>query len=245
MNNSTFNRLLLLLLLLSAGCYYILYMMDDKGVFAKKAQNIVVAPVVKMDSYEPAANNVGVDLITRSHQLSVPAVSQHRSPLAMEGKLTIATRSHATARSVAGGTVRAVENATAPALAMHRSAATPALAAPLQRQTRRIVSPIVPSTTDNTVVQRRVYHYGNQTDGNGNYWDEDELEWLPIPGGEDLVIGDTMQGADGNLLYWNGFEWVPNDIAEPDLPLGDVPLLLLIACLAGYGIVKRKYLLGF
>ena len=100
------------------------------------------------------------------------------------------------------------------------------------------------------VGRRKVYHAGAETDGNGNYWDDDAEDWLPIPGGSGSwpggitssgsYIGQTQQGADGKWYMWNGTDWILNESAEPPTPLGDAPYWLLLGGLLLYAGYKRK-----
>ncbi len=78
---------------------------------------------------------------------------------------------------------------------------------------------LTPQTT-----RRRSYTGNAPTDGNGNYWDEEEEEWLPIPGSSTTPqIGDTKV-IDGNTYVYNGTTWVlvyqPGDdeYIDPGLP---------------------------
>lgn len=100
------------------------------------------------------------------------------------------------------------------------------------------------------VGRRKVYHAGAETDGNGNYWDDDAEDWLPIPGGSGnwpggitssgSYIGQTQQGADGKWYMWNGTDWILNESAEPPTPLGDAPWWLIVGGLLLYAGYKRK-----
>lgn len=85
---------------------------------------------------------------------------------------------------------------------------------------------------------RRVYVSGVSTeDGAGNYWDEEEEAWLPIPGGDGPNIGDTKV-EDGVEYVYNGTEWVPNG-AEPE-PIEGMPIMMLVAMATAYIFYKKR-----
>ena len=64
----------------------------------------------------------------------------------------------------------------------------------------------------------------SEEDGNGNYWDDEEEDWLPIPSHS---VGDKDY-HDGQWWYWNGTGWV--QISEVS-PVGDIPYLLVLMLL--------------
>lgn len=84
---------------------------------------------------------------------------------------------------------------------------------------------------------RRVYGPGAETDGNGNYWDDDAEAWLPIPG-EKPYIGETKI-ENGVEWTWNGSEWI-RSASEVDSPIGDTPYLFLILLSIGVAIYRRS-----
>ena len=74
---------------------------------------------------------------------------------------------------------------------------------------------------------------------NGQYWDEDEGEWV-----NELVIGmlriETVDGAT-NTYIWNGSSWdLINSIADPNVPIGSLPFLLMLLLCGGYVVMKKR-----
>ena len=69
----------------------------------------------------------------------------------------------------------------------------------------------------------------SEEDGNGNYWDDDAEDWLPIPGGSTPNVGDKKE-ENGEWWYWNGTGWIP--LSEV-MPVGDAPywLIALLLCI--------------
>ena len=93
------------------------------------------------------------------------------------------------------------------------------------------------STVGSQVSKRRIYEAGvSDEDGEGNYYDEEKEQWLPIPGsGSGHNVGDT----DGKGNYWNGSEWVP--INEVDtVPAGDMPWWLMLLMVPAYMFVANR-----
>lgn len=98
--------------------------------------------------------------------------------------------------------------------------------------------------------KRKVYHSTDQTDGNGNYYDTEEEEWLPIPGGgtgeypgglaAGSFFGETQQGNDGKWYWWNGSTWVDNTVAEPPTPIGDIPFIFCMLIGMGWMLIRKK-----
>lgn len=88
----------------------------------------------------------------------------------------------------------------------------------------------------------------NHTDGKGTnegdisdddwYWDGEA--WLDLS--DPRTIGVTR--TEGGVGYtWNGSDWVTlSDQHDPDGPIGDAPVLLLLLMLAGYVICRRNRL---
>ena len=77
---------------------------------------------------------------------------------------------------------------------------------------------------------RKAYHPGAETDGEGNYWDEEEEAWLPIPG-ETPSYGD-QRFINGAWYWYNGSDWVLLVEAPSEMvPVGDMPWVLML-CLA-------------
>lgn len=83
----------------------------------------------------------------------------------------------------------------------------------------------------------------NHDDGDGSdegdlsdddwYWNGEE--WV-----EDIPI-DATKIVGGITYKWNGSEWVTlSDQHDPDGPIGDAPVLLLLLMLAGYVICRRN-----
>ena len=88
---------------------------------------------------------------------------------------------------------------------------------------------------------RTTYHPSDPVDGEGNYWDDEEEAWLPIPGGgESHYYGERKE--EGGVWYtWNGSEWV-TDITMPTefTPVGDMPWWLVLVLAAGYMVVIKS-----
>lgn len=83
----------------------------------------------------------------------------------------------------------------------------------------------------NVSTRMNVYVAGeSEEDGKGNYWDEEEEAWLPIPGGGGHNVGDK-DFHDGQWWYWNGTGWI--QIAEIT-PVGETPYILMLIMLAIY-----------
>lgn len=134
--------------------------------------------------------------------------------------------------------------------ATERTVATTDVYSGIARRPVMSMAADVQSVQTPLVGRRKVYHAGAETDGNGNYWDDDAESWLPIPGGSGnwpggitssgSYIGQTQQGADGKWYMWNGTDWILNESAEPPTPLGDAPWWLIVGGLLLYAGYKRK-----
>lgn len=89
---------------------------------------------------------------------------------------------------------------------------------------------------------RKVYYSGAETDGEGNYWDENAEAWLPIPGADPSkgsYVGETRE-IEGKNYIWTGTEWILNTTPEVT-PIGDTPwLLLLLLCGAYAAFLARR-----
>ncbi len=92
------------------------------------------------------------------------------------------------------------------------------------------------TTVNTTFTKRKVYILGESEEKDGTYYYDEETEtWLPIPEGGPS-IGDTRVNPDTGIIeVFNGTDWVP---ASPEpgetLPIGDIPVLLLIVLLLVY-----------
>lgn len=99
------------------------------------------------------------------------------------------------------------------------------------RRTASSVSQPFSNQTPNISTRMNVYIPGvSEEDGNGNYYDEEEEEWLPIPGGSTPSVGDK-EYRNGKWWYWNGDDWV--EMSEV-MPVGDAPYFMLIMLLLCY-----------
>lgn len=114
------------------------------------------------------------------------------------------------------------------------SMASPASSVPMASMSPRIgpntrstVSPL--AEAGRVAGPRRAYGPDSETDGFGNYYDEEEEDWLPIPGAGHFV-GETKI-EDGLQYQWNGSEWIlaGDEVMEP---VGDGLMILLLLALA-------------
>ncbi len=122
------------------------------------------------------------------------------------------------------------------ALAARRKTTTPTLA-----YVSSYASTASSSTPNSTI--RRVapsydggYNGETYTDGDGTTWTWSEEDgWV-----SNIAVG-TTKIENGNVYRWNGTSWefVSNQL-DPTAPLGDIPVLLLLLCLAAYCLKKRK-----
>ena len=76
---------------------------------------------------------------------------------------------------------------------------------------------------------RTTYHPSDPVDGEGNYWDEEEEAWLPIPGGGESHYYGERKEVGGVWYTWDGSKWV-TDITMPTefTPVGDMPWVLML-----------------
>lgn len=127
--------------------------------------------------------------------------------------------------------------------ATERTMAATAVYSGIARRPVMSMAADVQNVQTSRIGRRKVYYATAETDGNGNYWDDDAEGWLPIPGesgnwpggitSAGSYIGHTQQGADGKWYMWNGTDWILNESAEPPTPLGGIPvvfMLLLVGC---------------
>lgn len=123
-----------------------------------------------------------------------------------------------------------------PALAM----ATPSRRS---RSEAGLMAEMASSTSDQVAAAgpalRRVLPNGNgEYNGefnNGQWWNEDEEEWVDKP----------FEGAvknEGGIMYrYEGGDWVPiENQADPNAPVGDVPWIILLMLVAVYAFAKKR-----
>lgn len=81
--------------------------------------------------------------------------------------------------------------------------------------------------------------YNGEPNGEGQYWDDDEGEWV-----NDLVAGMLkIENSDGvtNTYRWTGSSWeLIESIADPNSPIGSLPFLLMLLLCGAYVVVKER-----
>ncbi|GEM_PF-7011888 len=108
-----------------------------------------------------------------------------------------------------------------------------------RRTSKRNITPFS-STMSSATTRMNVYVAGQSIeDGNGNYYDEDAEDWLPIPGtGGQPAIGDTKDEG-GKTYVWNGSEWV--FVSEVDtVPIGDIPYFFMLLMALTYMLIAIR-----
>ena len=134
-----------------------------------------------------------------------------------------------------------------PAVTGHKSPITRPIAAQPVYGSKVMPGQAVSSTNGTTGSPRgprKVYSPYAETDGEGNYWDDEKEAWLPIPGPsgfpENPSSGDTWMVGAIQYMY-NGSEWVSVEAPTEFTPVGDMPwVLMLCAALIYMLVVKYK-----
>lgn len=78
-----------------------------------------------------------------------------------------------------------------------------------------------------------------QDGGDGDWWYNDEGEWIAP------WIGATRPNGDGNFWVWNGTSWTlvddQGDPVAPGAPIGATPWVLMILLACAYALRKQYY----
>ena len=98
------------------------------------------------------------------------------------------------------------------------------------------------SSTQNSTIRRVAPSYDGGYNGE-TYIDSDGTTWTwsEEDGWVSSIAVGTTKIENGNVYRWNGTSWefVSNQL-DPDAPLGDIPVLLLLLFLTAYYLKKRN-----
>ena len=220
------------------------------GAVSSGTRNATPAPTVSMPTYRshtPMVSGAAVRSYAYSGHATMPTAASGSG-------FTVRTTSSATLHSYGsgggggggfsgggssssrGGITYGGGTVSMPALAM----ATPSRRS---RSEAGLMAEMASSTSDQVAAAgpalRRVLPNGNgEYNGeyyNGQWWNEDEEEW----------VDDPFEGAvknEGGIMYrYEGGEWVPiENQADPNAPVGDVPWIILLMLVAVYAFAKKR-----